>query len=206
MSRVRFMSPYLKGGRDTAKLSNRARYIATRPGVEVLRGEQQDQPATKKQQAYIQRLLRDFPGAEELLEYEDYRNTPTQANADTFIRQVQEDFAEPMSRMENYLDYVSRPGVQMDGEHGLWCARGQGAQSLPGRPGGGGAHRQRVDASGGYPAGGRGAAGLQRRGELEAAGVCLRAGDRQGGTGSRWNTCAGTPPSTARRTAFTSTW
>ena len=51
MSRVRFMSPYLKGGRDTAKLSNRARYIATRPGVEVLRGEQQDQSATSKQQA-----------------------------------------------------------------------------------------------------------------------------------------------------------
>ena len=126
MSRVRFMSPYLKGGRDTAKLSNRARYIATRPGVEVLRGEQQDPPATKKQQAYIQRLLRDFPGAEELLEYEDYCNAPTQANANTFIRQVQEDFAEPMSRMENYLDYVShRPGVQMDGEHGLWCAGGK---------------------------------------------------------------------------------
>ena len=126
MSRVRFMSPYLKGGRDTGKLVNRARYIATRPGVEVLRGEHSNQPATKKQQAYIQRLLRDFPGAEELLEYEGYRNTPTQANADTFIRQVQEDFAEPMSRMENYLDYVShRPGVQLDGEHGLWCAGGK---------------------------------------------------------------------------------
>ena len=126
MSRVRFMSPYLKGGRDAAKLSNRTRYIATRPGVEVLRGEQQDQPATKKQQAYIQRLLRDFPGAEELLEYEDYCNAPTQANANTFIRQVQEDFAEPMSRMENYLDYVShRPGVQLNGEHGLWCAGGK---------------------------------------------------------------------------------
>ena len=82
--------------------------------------------ATKKQHDYIQRLLRDFPGAEELLEYEDYCNAPTQANANTFIRQVQEDFAEPMSRMENYLDYVShRPGVQMDGEHGLWCARGK---------------------------------------------------------------------------------
>ena len=126
MSRIRFMSPYLKGGRDAAKLSNRARYIATRPGVEVLRGEQQDQSATSKQQAYIQSLLRDFPGAEELLEYEGYRNTPTQANADTFIRQVQEDFAEPMSRMENYLDYVShRPGVQMDGEHGLWYTEGK---------------------------------------------------------------------------------
>ena len=126
MSRIRFMSPYLKGGRDAAKLSNRARYIATRPGVEVLRGEHSNQPATKKQQAYIQRLLRDFPGAEELLEYEGYRNTPTQANADTFIRQVQEDFAEPMRRMENYLDYVShRPGVQLNGEHGLWCAGGK---------------------------------------------------------------------------------
>ena len=96
MSRVRFMSPYLKGGRDTAKLTNRARYIATRPG------------------------------AEELLEYEDYQNAPTQGHANAFIRQVQEDFAEPMSRMENYLDYVShRPGVQMDGEHGLWCAGGK---------------------------------------------------------------------------------
>ena len=126
MSRVRFMSPYLKGGRDTAKLTNRARYIATRPGVEALRGEHSEQPATKKQQAYIQRLLRDFHGADELLEYEDYRNAPTQGNANAFIRQVQEDFAEPMSRMENYLDYVShRPGVQMDGEHGLWCAGGK---------------------------------------------------------------------------------
>ena len=126
MSRVRFMSPYLKGGRDKAKLSNRARYIATRPGVEVLRGEHSDQPATKKQQAYIQRLLRDFPGAEELLEYEDYQKNPTVERANAFILQVQEDFAEPMSRMENYLDYVShRPGVQLDGEHGLWCAGGK---------------------------------------------------------------------------------
>ena len=126
MSRVRFMSPYLKGGRDTGKLVNRARYIATRPGVEVLRGEHSDQPATKKQQAYIQRLLRDFPGAEELLEYEDYQKNPTVERANAFILQVQEDFAEPMSRMENYLDYVShRPGVQIDGEHGLWCAGGK---------------------------------------------------------------------------------
>ena len=67
MSHIRFMSPYLKGGRDAAKLSNRTRYIATRPGVEVLRGEHSEQPATKKQQAYIQRLLRDFHGADELL-------------------------------------------------------------------------------------------------------------------------------------------
>ena len=120
------MSPYLKGGRDSGKLVNRARYIATRPGVEVLRGEQQDQPATKKQQAYIQRLLRDFTGAEELLEYEDYRREPTRGHADHFIQQACEDFVEPMSRVENYLDYVAhRPGVQTDGEHGLWNGDGK---------------------------------------------------------------------------------
>ena len=47
MSRVRFMSPYLKGGQNAAKLSNRVRYIAARPGVEVLSDEQRDLPATK---------------------------------------------------------------------------------------------------------------------------------------------------------------
>ena len=70
MSRVRFMSPYLKGGQNAAKLSNRVRYIAARPGVEVLSDEQRDLPATKKQESYIRRILRDFPGAEELLEYD----------------------------------------------------------------------------------------------------------------------------------------
>ena len=77
MSRIRFMSPYLKGGRDAAKLANRTRYVATRPGVEVLPEEHGDRPATKKQQEYIQRLLRDFPDAQELLEYEDYQSNPT---------------------------------------------------------------------------------------------------------------------------------
>ena len=104
MARIVLISPYLKGGKNAAKLAQRTRYVATRPGVEVLRGEHSEQPATKKQQAYIQRLLRDFHGADELLEYEDYRNAPTRGNANAFIRQVQEDFAEPMSRMENYLD------------------------------------------------------------------------------------------------------
>ena len=126
MSRVRFMSPYLKGGQNAAKLSNRVRYIAARPGVEVLPDEQRDLPATKKQEAYIQRILRDFPGAEELLEYEDYRKEPTRGHADHFIQQACEDFVEPMSRVENYLDYVAhRPGVQTDGEHGLWNGDGK---------------------------------------------------------------------------------
>lgn len=103
---------YLKGGRDAAKLANRTRYVATRPGVEVLPEEHGDQPATKKQQEYIRRLLRDFPDAQELLEYEDYQSNPTRKTASVFIQQVREDCVEAMSQRENYLDYVAhRPGV-----------------------------------------------------------------------------------------------
>ena len=125
MSDLRFMSPYLKGGGDSARRANRIRYFATRPGVEVL-SDSGSQPATKKQKAYIQRLLRAFPDARELLEYEDYLKNQTQESASEFIRQAREDFAVPMSQRENYLDYVShRPGVQLNGEHGLWCAGGK---------------------------------------------------------------------------------
>ena len=119
MSRIRFMSPYLKGGRNAAKLANRTRYVATRPGVEVLPEEHGDRPATKKQQEYIRRLLRDFPEAQELLEYEDYQSNLTRETASVFIQQVREDFVEAMSQRENYLDYVAhRPGVELQGEHG----------------------------------------------------------------------------------------
>ena len=125
MSDLRFISPYLKGGGDSARRANRIRYFATRPGVEVL-SDGGSQPATKKQKAYIQRLLRAFPDARELLEYEDYLKNQTQESASEFIRQAREDFAVPMSQRENYLDYVShRPGVELRGEHGLWTSGGK---------------------------------------------------------------------------------
>ena len=80
----------------------------------------------QKQKAYIQRLLRAFPDARELLEYEDYLKNQTQESASEFIRQAREDFAVPMSQRENYLDYVShRPGVELRGEHGLWTSGGK---------------------------------------------------------------------------------
>ena len=39
MAKFIFISPYLKGGKDAAKLSHRTRYIATREGVELLQGD-----------------------------------------------------------------------------------------------------------------------------------------------------------------------
>ena len=126
MARLIFISPYMKGGRDSARLAHRTRYFATREGVQLLKDDNAHLPATKKQQQYIQRLLRSFPEARELPEHEDYANTPNRQTAFALIAQIHEDFIEPMDGRENYLDYVAnRPGVKALGEHGLWDAHGK---------------------------------------------------------------------------------
>ena len=126
MAKLIFISPYMKGGRDAARLAHRTRYFATREGVQLLKDDNAHLPATKKQQKYIQRLLRSFPEAKELPEHEDYANTPNRQTAFALIAQIHEDFIEPMDGRENYLDYVAnRPGVKALGEHGLWDANGK---------------------------------------------------------------------------------
>ena len=116
----------MKGGRDAARLAHRTRYFATREGVQLLKDDNAHLPATKKQQKYIQRLLRSFPEAKELPEHEDYATEPNRQTAFDLIEQIHEDFVEPMGSRENYLDYVSnRPGVKSLGEHGLWNADGK---------------------------------------------------------------------------------
>ena len=126
MARIVLISPYLKGGQNAAKLAQRTRYVATRPGVELLADERSTLPATKKQQDFITRLLKSFPSCWELIEYEEYLDHPTQGNASAFIQQVRENYMEALDQKENFIDYIShRPGVQKDGEHGLWDAHGK---------------------------------------------------------------------------------
>ena len=126
MARIVLISPYLKGGQNAAKLAQRTRYVATRPGVELLADERSTLPATKKQRDFITRLLKSFPSCWELIEYEEYLDHPTQGSASAFIQQVQEDYMEALDQKENFIDYIShRPGVQKDGEHGLWDAHGK---------------------------------------------------------------------------------
>ena len=126
MARIVLISPYLKGGQNAAKLAQRTRYVATRPGVELLADERSTLPATKKQQDFITRLLKSFPSCWELIEYEEYLDHPTQGSASAFIQQVREDYMEALDQKENFIDYIShRPGVQKDGEHGLWDAHGK---------------------------------------------------------------------------------
>lgn len=126
MARIVLISPYLKGGQNAAKLAQRTRYVATCPGVELLADERSTLPATKKQRDFITRLLKSFPSCWELIEYEEYLDHPTQGSASAFIQQVQEDYMEALDQKENFIDYIShRPGVQKDGEHGLWDANGK---------------------------------------------------------------------------------
>ena len=48
MAQIVLISPYLKGGQNAAKLAQRTRYVATRPGVELLADERGTLPTTKK--------------------------------------------------------------------------------------------------------------------------------------------------------------
>jgi len=126
MSRVIFISPYLKGGKDAAALSNRTRYIATREGVEKLKDDNSSLAPTVKQEEFISRVLKQFPEAKELLEYENYRDKPSRKTASEFIEQAWEQHILTLNDREHFLDYVShRPGVKRQGDHGLWDANGK---------------------------------------------------------------------------------
>ena len=137
-----FISPYLKGGQQKAALARRTKYIATRDGVELLSPELRNEPATEKQRAFILRLLESFPESMELGEYEDYVSAQTKGTASEFIDRAWEQFAAASDQRENFLDYVAhRPGVQKDGEHGLWDRNGKvqdlekAVQEVAGHPG-----------------------------------------------------------------------
>jgi len=104
MAGVFFSSPYLKGGKQSAKLANLTKYISTREGVELLKDTDSSLPATKQQQDFISRLLKTFPDTREMPEYEDYKAECSQKNAAEFISQVQENYGYLLDKRENY-DY-----------------------------------------------------------------------------------------------------
>ena len=126
MAGVFFSSPYLKGGKQSAKLANLTKYISTREGVELLKDTDSSLPSTKQQQDFISWLLKTFPDTREMPEYDDYKTESSQKNAAEFISQVQENYAYLLDKRENYVDYVAnRPGVKKLGDHGLWNADGK---------------------------------------------------------------------------------
>lgn len=115
---------YLNPNRDT-NIGGYVRYIATREGVEKIDDSKRFSPATGKQQQFIEKILRDFPDAKEMLEYEDYQKDKTIGNASEFITRALEDNAHAVMNTKTYADYIAtRPRAERFGTHGLFTNDG----------------------------------------------------------------------------------
>ena len=133
MPRIIFKCPYIKPGtaKAAAHLNNYVRYVATRDGTDLLKPDKAGLPATKKQRAMVERLLRDFPMCRGMFEYEDYQSSPTRAAASEFITRAIEDNYDQISKRENYVSYIAqRPRAERLGVHGLFNGTGD-ALELP---------------------------------------------------------------------------
>ena len=124
MPKIIFTSRYMKAA-PAAQLANYVKYIATREGVEKIDESKRELPATAAQKKLVSQLLKDFPEAKNMLEYEDFKRRPTIGNASEFISTVLEWNQDQLSDRENYVDYLAnRPRVERVGEHGLFTDAG----------------------------------------------------------------------------------
>ena len=117
MARLIVKSPYIKcGGEKSA--GGYLKYIATRERVEII---PDDRPPTNKQTQLLAKLVKDFPDAKELMEYEDYSSHPTKATASALITLALESNWDRVQGMEGYAKYIAlRPRAERLGEHGLF--------------------------------------------------------------------------------------
>ena len=80
-----------------------------------------DRPPTNKQTQLIVKLVKDFPDAKELMEYENYTAHPTKATASALITLTLEENWDKVQSMEGYAKYIAlRPRAERLGEHGLF--------------------------------------------------------------------------------------
>lgn len=117
MARLIIKSPYIKcNGENSA--GGYMNYIATRERVEII---QDGRPPTRKQEQLIAKLTKDFPDSKELLEYGDYMDEPTKANASAFITLALESNWNAVHSSDGYAKYIAtRPRAERLGAHGLF--------------------------------------------------------------------------------------
>lgn len=102
-----------------------ARYIATREGVEKIDDTYKLSSVSGKQKQLIAKILKDFPDAKDMHEYEDYLKTPNVGNASEFISRALEDNAASVMDRKTYADYIAlRPRAERFGKHGLFTDEG----------------------------------------------------------------------------------
>ena len=117
MARLIVKSPYIKCGAGQSA-GGYLKYIATRERVEII---PDDRPPTNKQTQLLAKLVKDFPDAKELMEYEDYAAHPTKATASALITLALESNWDRLSSMDGYAKYIAlRPRAERLGEHGLF--------------------------------------------------------------------------------------
>lgn len=118
VTKFKFIKPGKKAG-------GYLKYIATREGVDKIDDSKKYLPASKKQKDLIEKILRDFPDAKDMHEYDDYRRTMTVGDASEFITRALEDNAQEMMTGKTYADYIAtRPRAQRFGSHGLFTDDG----------------------------------------------------------------------------------
>ena len=118
ITKFKFIKPGNKAG-------SYLRYIATRESVDKIDDSKKNLPASKKQKDLIAQILRDFPDAKEMHEYDDYLRTVTVSDASEFITRALEDNAQEMMSGKTYADYIAtRPRAQRFGSHGLFTDDG----------------------------------------------------------------------------------
>ena len=117
MARLIVKSPYIKCGTGQSA-GGYLKYIATRERVEII---PDDRTPTNKQTQLLAKLVKDFPDAKELMEYEDYSSHPTKATASALITLALESNWDRVQGMEGYAKYIAlRPRAERLGEHGLF--------------------------------------------------------------------------------------
>lgn len=116
---------YLKPGTGGRSVGGYARYIATREGAERIDDSHRHAPATQKQQALIEKILRDFPDTKQSHEYRDYQQERTVGNASEFISMAMEENLNAVANTKTYADYIAtRPRAERFGSHGLFTDDG----------------------------------------------------------------------------------
>lgn len=124
MPKIIFTSRYMRDA-PPEQLNNFVKYIGTREGVEKIDESKAQLTATLNQHKLVGQLLRDIPGAKDMLEYNDYCFHPTRENASEFISRALEQNLDLVGKRESYVDYIAnRPRVERIGEHGLFTDAG----------------------------------------------------------------------------------
>ena len=125
MAKLIFTSHYMKHALPS-HLEHYVKYIATREGVDQIDDTKCLLDATENQKKMILKMLKDFPEAKRLLEYEDYIAHPNRGNASALMEQITEQYIALSEKRENYVDYISnRPGVEVCSGHGLFTDEGE---------------------------------------------------------------------------------